>query len=212
MIANYLLLLTTAAAMTPSTPATDPANWVTLNDLGPFKSGGTTEFDLMVSIDGRPVKCVVTSSSGNLGLDEAICRALMQRARFKSAADAEQMAVPSIWGDRVRWRPKGTGNNRFYPTPSEVIVSFPEGVKPASKPVKVEIIELLDDRGVVEKCAILKPAKMQQLNDTACYQSALKGARRLVLNGKGEPVKGIRTTAIVYSKSEPRPVPGQSDR
>lgn len=78
MFANYLLLLTTAAAMTPSTPATDPANWVTLKDLGPFKSGGTTEFDLMVSIDGRPVKCVVTSSSGNLGLDEAICRALMQ--------------------------------------------------------------------------------------------------------------------------------------
>ena len=211
MLANYLLLLTSASAMTPSTPATDPADWVTLEDLGQFKSGGTTEFDVMVNVDGRPVKCVVTSSSGNLSLDGAICRALMQRARFRSAADAERMALPSIWADRVRWRPNGTGNNTFYPTPSEVMVSFPEGVKPTSKPVKVEIIELLDNRGVVEKCSVLKPAKMQQLNDTACHQSVLKGSRRLILNGKGEPVRGIRTTAIVYSKSVPHPVPDKSE-
>lgn len=207
MLVNYLLLLTSTSGMTPSIPATDPAGWVTFLDLGQFKSGGTTEFDVMVSVDGRPVNCVVTSSSGNLGLDDAICRALMSRARFTSATDAEGVTLPSMWGDRVKWRPKATGHNRFYSTPSEVMASFPEGVKPTSKPVKVEIIELLDNRGVIEKCLVLKPAKMQQLNDISCYQSVLKGSRRLILNGKSEPVRGIRTSAVVFSKSLPQPVP-----
>lgn len=64
---------------------------------------GTVEYRLQVGADGRVSDCIVHKSSGSAALDSTACRLLIERARFKPAADAAGKAVPDTHRGRITW-------------------------------------------------------------------------------------------------------------
>jgi len=56
-----------------------------------------------VTTDGRVANCRVTSSSGSPDLDDAACKFIMRRARYKPAQDDAGNPIASTDSQRVRW-------------------------------------------------------------------------------------------------------------
>jgi len=72
-------------------PRGNPGSWATDADY-PQRAlreerAGTTGFRVTVGADGRVVDCTVTSSSGSPDLDDATCKNVTRRARFKPAME-----------------------------------------------------------------------------------------------------------------------------
>jgi len=89
-------------------PRGNPGNWATTNDY-PSRAlredrEGTTAFRVTVSADGRVQSCTVTRSSGHADLDEATCKNITRRARFRPATDGNGAEVSGTWSSQVRWQ------------------------------------------------------------------------------------------------------------
>lgn len=87
-------------------PRGNPGSWATDADY-PQRAlreerAGTTGFRVTVGADGRVVDCTVTSSSGSPDLDDATCKNVTRRARFKPAME-NGVAVQSSYSNRIRW-------------------------------------------------------------------------------------------------------------
>jgi protein TonB len=87
-------------------PRGNPGSWATDADY-PQRAlreerAGTTGFRVTVGPDGRVVDCTVTSSSGSPDLDDATCKNVTRRARFKPAME-NGVAVASSYSNRIRW-------------------------------------------------------------------------------------------------------------
>src|SRR3546814_15684599 len=79
-------------------PRSSPGSWLSDADY-PSRAqreerSGTAGFRLEIGPDGRVTSCTITSSTGHSDLDEATCRLLPKRARFKPAkgSDGQKMA------------------------------------------------------------------------------------------------------------------------
>ena len=100
-----------AATPKGATPI-DPSSWVTMDDY-PAKalrdgSEGPVAFRLTISPQGFVDDCEVTSSSGNPDLDQATCRFVIKRARFRPATDEGGIRTTGSYSSRVRWvHPRG---------------------------------------------------------------------------------------------------------
>jgi protein TonB len=89
-------------------PRGNPGRWATTDDY-PSRAlreerEGVTRFTLQVNAEGRVTDCTVTGSSGSPDLDEAACRALTRRARFKPATKGDGQEVPGTYSNSVRWQ------------------------------------------------------------------------------------------------------------
>ncbi len=86
----------------------DPASWVTNDDypVAALQKGlfGTVEVAFAVDDTGRATACTTVKSSGSAILDSATCAAMMPRARFEPARDANGKAVAGTSPRRVRWQ------------------------------------------------------------------------------------------------------------
>jgi len=86
----------------------DPASWVTNDDYPAtaLRQGlfGTVEVAFAVDATGRATGCTVVKSSGSVILDDATCTAMMPRARFEPARDANGKAIADTSPRRVRWQ------------------------------------------------------------------------------------------------------------
>lgn len=85
----------------------NPGNWANANDY-PSRAlreerEGTTRFRLTVNTDGRVSDCQITGSSGHSDLDEAACKNLTRRARFRPALDANGNPMVGYYSNAVRW-------------------------------------------------------------------------------------------------------------
>ena len=94
-------------AETGLAPATNPGSWAT-NDDYPASAmreerEGTTGFRLTIAADGLPTGCEITAPSGHADLDEATCKNVTRRARFKPALDAAGNAISDTYSNAVRW-------------------------------------------------------------------------------------------------------------
>lgn len=88
-------------------PRGNPGSWATPNDY-PARAlreerAGTTRFRVTIGPDGRVTDCQVTGSSGHADLDEATCKNVTRRARFKPALDAAGNAISDTYSNAVRW-------------------------------------------------------------------------------------------------------------
>lgn len=106
-------------------PLIDSGAWVTAADYpsGALRRGeqGITYFSARVDTAGRVDACEITQSSGSAELDEATCRLVVARARFRPAQDARGNPTPAYYRTRIRWViPHGTPP---FP-PFTTIVSF----------------------------------------------------------------------------------------
>ena len=64
---------------------------------------GTVVFRLTVGTDGRVADCTITSSSGSASLDEATCRILRERGRYRPARDARGNPTTGSDEGSVTW-------------------------------------------------------------------------------------------------------------
>lgn len=64
---------------------------------------GITDFRLRISATGRVEDCRVERSSGSAALDEATCRVITRRARFRPGINAAGRPVPSIYTGMIHW-------------------------------------------------------------------------------------------------------------
>lgn len=91
----------------PAYPQTLPGSWVTRADYPAealaARATGWTHYVLMVSADGKPLRCAVMDSSGSPQLDTAACQAALTRAAFWPALDRNGQPVPTYYAQRVRW-------------------------------------------------------------------------------------------------------------
>lgn len=89
-------------------PRGNPGNWANANDY-PSRAlreerEGTTSFRVTVNTDGRVSDCQITGSSGHSDLDEATCKNIQRRARFRPALDNAGNPQVATWSSRVRWQ------------------------------------------------------------------------------------------------------------
>jgi TonB family protein len=86
----------------------DEATWIGTDDYPPSairrQEEGTVAVSWTIGIDGRISNCHVTKSSGSPTLDAAGCAALVKRARYYPARDAQGRAVPTTKSRRISWR------------------------------------------------------------------------------------------------------------
>ncbi|TVV70264.1 energy transducer TonB [Sphingomonas solaris] len=93
-----------------ATPRGDVSSWVTTEDYPSraLREGteGVTAVAWDVDASGRVVNCRVTASSGSSELDDAACKNITRRGRYKPALDSNGAAIASTSGynRRVRWQ------------------------------------------------------------------------------------------------------------
>lgn len=64
---------------------------------------GITDFRLHINASGRVDKCDVERSSGSAALDQATCRVIMRRSRFRPAVDNAGSPMDSIYTGMIHW-------------------------------------------------------------------------------------------------------------
>lgn len=89
-------------------PRGNPGNWANANDY-PSRAlreerEGSTGFRVTVNADGRVENCTITRSSGHDDLDEATCKNITRRARFRPALDPNGREISGSWSSTVRWQ------------------------------------------------------------------------------------------------------------
>jgi protein TonB len=87
----------------PATPRNNPADWATSNDY-PSRAlredrEGTATFRVTIDGDGRVASCQIVQSSGHADLDEATCKNVERRARFRKPSEG----YGTVYTNRVRW-------------------------------------------------------------------------------------------------------------
>jgi Gram-negative bacterial TonB protein C-terminal len=87
------------------TPVTSPGKWMTSSDypLGMLVSGGRgiVNFRLSVGEDGKPIACHIQQSTRPKAFDDAVCAAMMRRARFYPALDKDAKPIASFYRSTV---------------------------------------------------------------------------------------------------------------
>lgn len=108
-ILGVLVLISATASAAPSSPKPigSPKSWITADDY-PRDAlrkvvGGSVNFTLQVSADGKVTDCIITESSGNQSLDDATCALMIARARFQPAQDENSQAIAGTYHSRVNW-------------------------------------------------------------------------------------------------------------
>ena len=89
-------------------PANGPAGWVTTEDYPRLALTrgweGSLTYQLDISPAGRVEDCRVTSSSGFDILDQAACRQITRRARFRPGMDQHGAEVAGTYRGSVTWQ------------------------------------------------------------------------------------------------------------
>lgn len=65
---------------------------------------GRVGFRLAVGADGRVDSCTVTSSSGHSDLDDAACKELSRKAKFKPALNDAGNPIASVYSNTFTWQ------------------------------------------------------------------------------------------------------------
>lgn len=92
----------------PALPSNDPGTWIASEDYpDAMISAGQAalvEFRLNIGADGLPTACYIQSTTRPKEFDDTVCRAVMSRARFDPALDAEGKPIASYYRNSVRFQ------------------------------------------------------------------------------------------------------------
>lgn len=73
------------------------------HDAFEARQGGTVRMRFTVGVSGRVTDCVVTRSSGVPALDDATCRIILKRFKYRPARNAAGEAVPDVITGDHEW-------------------------------------------------------------------------------------------------------------
>jgi hypothetical protein len=89
-------------------PVSNPGNWLTPKDypVAMLSEGqpALVEFRLDVDPSGGVSGCQIQATTRPKAFDDAVCKALMRRAKFTPALDAQGNPLKSYWKSRVRFQ------------------------------------------------------------------------------------------------------------
>ena len=87
------------------TPKSDPRRWVTSSDypaaMAMMGKRAIVQFRLNVDAAGSPTACHIQQSTRPKPFDDAVCAAILRRARFEPALDAGGTPIASYWLNSV---------------------------------------------------------------------------------------------------------------
>lgn len=89
-------------------PRGNPGRWANSNDY-PSRAlreerEGVTRFRVVVNTKGRVDSCSIVRSSGHDDLDQATCKNIKRRARFRPALDSNGNPMQGTYSNAVRWQ------------------------------------------------------------------------------------------------------------
>ena len=92
-----------------------PARWLTNDDypMAALQRGdeGVVKFAIDVDRQGRVAGCRILQSAGTV-LDQATCRGLVTRLRFRPARDANGKAIAGVWQREMHWTLPGRSSDK----------------------------------------------------------------------------------------------------
>ncbi|MET0370490.1 MAG: TonB family protein [Sphingobium sp.] len=91
-----------------ATPRSQPGTWLSDADY-PSRAqreerSGSAGYRLSIGADGRVTSCTITSSTGHADLDDATCKLIPRRARFKPAIGTDGQPMADSYAGRITWR------------------------------------------------------------------------------------------------------------
>lgn len=192
------LLANSVVAAVPVTPLP----WFTFQDypMQAFENDwkGTTNFELLVAPDGKPVNCTIIRSSGYRSLDERTCVVAMHRAKFTSARGPNGSPAYGTYRSSVAWhRPDQPGVKGGAAPDLEVTVSaLPPGT---IEPAAVKLGYFVDSTGKASDCTVLPESRKQpeQLAAAACTQLFAR-LQPAPVSANGSRVPAVKTAAVLF--------------
>ncbi|PHP17614.1 hypothetical protein CG471_21810 [Sphingobium sp. IP1] len=193
-----------AAALANSTPVDTGRSWLTARDYpaDARKRGeeGILWFVILVSPEGRVVRCDIVQSQLSSELNEKTCSLVTARAKFRPATDETGAPIYSEWQTRMEWflpsqRQPSTTQSITMPVDMEIQVQkLPKGAREKS----VGLVVKIDTDGHVTHCQGIKPDK----NDAKLVNVACTQARALTMeSGKdndGRPIPFVRAMLVAF--------------
>ena len=185
-----------AAEPQKADPKMDPAKWVRARDLPAISSdAAVTTFDLTIDEKGKPVGCAIIVSSGRDDLDQAVCSAVLKRARFTPASDENGVKLYSVRRDRVIWMPNVRKGNSSYDA-ADLVVTSPE-LQPVAENL-VEVLLLMSENGDTSQCIVTKSSGAMKLDELACDAATNPQIALPVTDRAGQKVAGIRSLFVTF--------------
>ncbi len=189
-------LAVVAAEPQKAEPKNDPARWVHASDLPRISDDvAVTTFDLTIDEGGKPVSCAIIVSSGQNDLDNSVCKAVMKRARFKPASEANGSTIYSVRRDRVIWKPQERGDNTVNDDP-DLVVTAPDLQTNAG--LLVEVLLEVGPDGDTKKCTAVRRGGAERLDALACEVATNPQIALPITNQAGQKIAGLRTLFVTF--------------
>jgi TonB family protein len=196
------LLANSVIAAAPATPLP----WFTFDDY-PMQAftnqwKGTTNFEVLVAPDGKPVGCTITQSSGYEQLDKESCFVATHRAKFTPARGPDGSPAYGTYRSSVMWHRPDEQRLQGEPGPDlEVTVNaLPDGTH---QPAAVKLAYFVDASGRPSDCTVLPDSRNQpqQLAVAACTQ-LFSHLQTVPVAANGAKVPVVKTAAIYFATSK----------
>jgi TonB family protein len=191
-----------SGAVVAATPVT-PQPWFEFKDY-PMKAfekslQGVTQFELLLSPDGKIADCRVTESSGHDILDERTCFLATKRAEFRPARDENNMPTWGVYRSQAVWvlpEHRMVGAN---PGP-DLEVSLNKLPAGTVEPPVVKLAYAVDARGKPSSCSLMRTAQSQPeiLVTIGCKELFEEISHTPVVGPGGQPVPAIKTAAVRF--------------
>lgn len=193
-----ILVAIAVAAIEPqkAEPIGNTSRWVRARDLRAISADSAiTTFDIAIDEEGEPIGCSIILSSGQENLDEAVCKAVLKRAKFRPASNENGSNIHSVRRDRVLWRPQGRGRNQSYDT-ADLVIQTPE--LQTSKEVLVDVLLLMSSQGGLSQCVIAESSGAKKLDEIACEVATNPQIALPITDENGAIVEGLRSFFVTF--------------
>lgn len=173
--------------------------------------GGEVRYALIISTEGKPIRCEIRASSGSEDLDVQTCKLFSSRIRFKPALDANGSPAVSVFQGRTMWWRPGMPTPKPVSVPGSLevtVAKMPPGLK---SPAATVIVVAVDGAGSVTDCSPSAPwaglpsheRKKQQLisdvlGQAACTSALSHWKAEPARDEQGHPIASIQTTSVLF--------------
>lgn len=211
------LMLTIVAAQ-----AINARSWITPQDYPTSalreNRSGHTGFRLTIAPEGKPMRCEIVYESGWNDIDQATCKLLMKRARFKPALDAQGKPTVAVYRNvHSFYIPGGPVAKRPKPPTVDIeinLAAMPSGIM---TPADLSLAFAVDAMGAISDCVPIpaeagargrtKPRPDEQmiiskLGRLGCAQLTTIYKPIAAIDAKGEPTASIQTAKLRFTTSD----------
>jgi hypothetical protein len=198
--------LVITAGMIAATPI-NPVRWLTWDDYPReakiLANGGAINASIMVSPQGKPIRCEVKHSTDSSKMGMILCSVLMSKAKFEPARNMRGEPTYMAYNMGVTFQRALDYRSKQGPAPLQIVTPVDIALDVAHLPdgMKQKIIRIVaqtDESGNIIECIPSTPDPASaKFEAVACAQAkALVADPALDENGK--PVTALRSWTVVF--------------